>query len=220
MMTHNTIDQEPTVFLVDDDYAVRDALSRLIRSVGLQVECYESATSFLEMYNEKRPGCLVLDVRMPQMSGVELQELLSKRALSLPIIFVSAHGDVEVVVKAMKLGAAEFLQKPVSEEVLLDSIMRCIRRDKEFRDEQSALSIIREHIASLTDREREVMDHFVEGKNTKRVAMELNISPKTVEFHRANILEKTGMDSMVNLVRQVMRLRFADMQSSNDSVSR
>lgn len=203
---------QPTVFVVDDDDAVRDALVRLIRSIGLQAEPYQNAGDFLEAYDQARPGCVILDIRMPQMSGLKLQDVLRERGAELPIIFLTAHGDVQTVVQAMKGGAVEFLEKPVSEQLLLDCVQRSIREDAARRDQRQACSEFDVQLESLTERERQVMELLVAGENTKEVAASLDLSPKTIEYYRVRILDKLEVDSVVQLVRKVMSARTAGTQ--------
>src|SRR5712671_5036519 len=157
-MQNNTHSHQPTVFVVDDDAAVRDALKFLLRSVGHQVETYASALEFLDAYRDDRPGCLVLDIRMPGMSGLELQEQLVGRRAILPIIFITGHGDVPMAVEAMQAGAMDFIQKPFHDQELLDRINQALTKDAEMRQSIKGLNGIRERLASLTQRERQVMN--------------------------------------------------------------
>lgn len=199
--------QDATVFVVDDDDAMSKSVRWLLESVGLRVQTFSSAKKFLEDYDLKEPGCLVLDVRMPGMSGLELQEQLSKREIYLPIIFITGHGDVPMAVKAMKAHAFDFLTKPFNDQTLLDTINQAIKTDVTRRKEYAEFSSIAECIVKLTPRELQVMDLVVEGRLNKVIASELKISPKTVELHRAKIMEKMGVDSVAYLVRQVLIYR-------------
>lgn len=198
---------EPAVFIVDDDAAVRDSLGLLLRSVGLRHESYSSASHFLETYDPARPGCLVLDVRMPGMSGLELQEELQKRHSTLPIIFLTAHGDVPMAVAAVKAGAVDFVQKPFRDQDLIDKIHHAINQDSRIREKLADRRKILSRIDSLTPREREVMDMVVNGKANKVIAIDLGLSQRTVEIHRARVMRKMNADSVSQLVQMVMRAR-------------
>jgi two-component system response regulator FixJ len=198
---------EPAVFIVDDDAAVRDSLGLLLRSVGLRHESYSSASDFLETYDPARPGCLVLDVRMPGMSGLELQEELQKRHSTLPIIFLTAHGDVPMAVAAVKAGAVDFVQKPFRDQDLIDKIHHAINQDSRIREKLADRQKILSRIDSLTPREREVMDMVVDGKANKVIAIDLGLSQRTVEIHRARVMRKMNADSVSQLVQMVMRAR-------------
>jgi RNA polymerase sigma factor (sigma-70 family) len=195
---------EPTVFLVDDDAQVRDALKWLIESVDLKVELYDSAARFLEAFEPNRRGCLVLDVRMPGVSGLELQDQLVATKIGLPIIIITGHGDIQMCVRAFEAGAFAFLEKPVNHQVLLDRIQRAIQHDLEQRGSRSFDADDLEKLEKLTPREREVMDLIVAGKTMKQIAAELGISIPTCSKHRSAILEKIGADNDVELVRFVM----------------
>jgi FixJ family two-component response regulator len=194
---------EPTVFVVDDDSAVRGAISRLLKSVGLKAETYGSAQGFLDGYDSDCPGCLVLDVRMPGMSGLDLQETLIAKRISIPVIIITGHADVPMAVRALKLGALSFIEKPFSDQLLLDSIQQAITEDAKSRRKRANLAVTTERIASLTPREREVMDMVVAGKTNKVIAIELELSQKTVEFHRSNVMKKMGVETVVELVRSL-----------------
>jgi len=200
-------DRAPTVFVVDDDPAVGDSIRLLLRSVGLRSEVYLSGDEFLAAYEADRPGCLVLDIRMPGMSGIEVQERLRELGSTLPIIFVTAHGDVPMAVDAMKAGALDFLEKPFRDQELLDKIRQALDHDARIRDERSAVAEIEERLSTLTPRETEVMELVVAGKSNKRIARELGISRRTVEVHRARVMEKMGVDSVSRLVQLVMRAK-------------
>lgn len=196
----------PTVFIVDDDTAVRDALKFLLRSVGHPVEAFGSAQDFLDAYRDDRPGCLVLDIRMPGMSGLELQEKLVERRSILPIIFITGHGDVPMAVEAMQAGAMDFIQKPFRDQDLLDRINQALEKDAKNRAALGELNLIRERLASLTPREREVMDLVVHGKANKVIAGDLDLSQRTVEIHRARVMEKMQASSLAHLVRMVIEV--------------
>lgn len=200
------INTRPTVFIVDDDTAVRDALKFLLRSVGHPVEAFASAQDFLDAYRDDRPGCLVLDIRMPGMSGLELQEKLVERRSIVPIIFITGHGDVPMAVEAMQAGAMDFIQKPFRDQDLLDRINQALEKDATNRAALGELNVIRERLTSLTPREREVMDLVVHGKANKVIAGDLDLSQRTVEIHRARVMEKMQASSLAHLVRMVIEV--------------
>lgn len=191
----------PTVFIVDDDEAVRTSLSRLVESVGLAAEAFPDAASFLAGYDPQRPGCLLLDIRMPGMTGLELQERLAAGALPLPVIIISAHGDVEAAVRAMKAGAVDFLRKPYDAAVLLERVRAALAQDVAQRRAAAERAAAQAQVALLTPREREVMLHLVAGKTSKQIAYALGLSRKTVDIHRSHIMLKLRVDSVVDLVR-------------------
>jgi two-component system response regulator FixJ len=201
-----TVIAKPTVFVVDDDSAVRDALRFLMRSVGLTVEAFSSAAEFLDAYRDDRAGCLVLDIRMPGMTGLELQDKLIERRSILPIIFITGHGDVPMAVEAMQAGAMDFIQKPFRDQDLLDRIHQAIDKDAKTRQSLGELAAIRMRLASLTPREREVMDLVVHGKANKVIAGDLDLSQRTVEIHRARVMEKMEASSLAHLVRMVLEV--------------
>ena len=192
---------EPTVFLVDDDDAVRDALTTLIGTVGLQVRDYPDAGAFLAAFDPEAIGCLVLDVRMPQVSGLQLQEQLAREGADLPVIVVTGHGDVEVCRRAFRGGAVEFLTKPVDELALLEAIGLGIGTHLTRRVRLAATQQARAALAGLTGREREVLRLMVDGASNKQAARALGISARTVEAHRAGVFGKLGADSLAQLVR-------------------
>jgi FixJ family two-component response regulator len=195
---------ESTVFIVDDDDAVRDSLSMLMKSVGLAAECHAAATEFLEAYDPDRAGCLVLDVRMPGLSGIDLQERLASMHSILPVIFITAHGDVPMAVHAMQAGAVDFIQKPFNDQALLDRVQKAIKRDLKNRALLRRRNEIRERIESLTPREKQVMEMVADGKANKVIAIDLGVSERTVEIHRARVMQKTGAESLPHLVRIVI----------------
>ena len=194
---------QPTVFLVDDDEAIRDSLSFLLQSVGIPCETFASARDFLNAYNDDRPGCLVLDVRMPGMSGLELQETLSRRDIRLPIIIISGHGDVPMAVRAMKAGAIDFIEKPFSGQTLLKHIRQALAQDLRNRRNQERYYAVAGRLALLSPREREVMERVVTGQYNKVIAAELGISISTVEAHRKNMMEKLQAESLTDLIRML-----------------
>ncbi|UCC83133.1 MAG: response regulator transcription factor [Gemmatimonadota bacterium] len=196
---------EPTVFVVDDDPGVLESLKLLLRSVGLAAETFASAHEFLEAYDPEKPGCVVLDVRMPDMSGLELQDRLRALESTLPIIFITAHGDVPMAVKAVKTGAVDFIQKPFRDQELIDRIQHAIEDNARNREQVRELKRYHDRMASLTPRERQVMELVVEGKANKVIASELGLSQRTVEIHRARVMKKMEASSVSSLVQMVMR---------------
>lgn len=199
-------EQPPTIYVVDDDEGVRSSLRFLLKSVGLATRTLASAREFLETYRPRQPGCLVLDVRMPGMSGLELQEQLNLRGAVIPVIFITGHGDVPMAVEAMQHGAFDFLQKPFRDQDLIDRIQRALERDARNRAALAQHDRIRARFASLTPREREVLTLMTLGKANKVMAAELGVSQRTVEIHRARVMEKTGADSLAQLVRMALDL--------------
>ncbi len=191
---------EPVVFIVDDDDAVRRFLSGLIESVELPVEAYASARDFLAAYEPGRPGCLVLDVRMPGMSGLELQRELAERAIDLPVIVLTGHGNVQVAVHAMKAGAVDFVEKPFDNELLLDRIQKAVAESVRADGERVKRNEIANRMRLLSPRERQVLDLVVAGETNKGVARHLDISERTVEIHRANVMRKMRAKSLADLV--------------------
>jgi FixJ family two-component response regulator len=197
----NSVQQ--TVYIIDDDEAVRDALGMLIRSIGLEVKIYESAIAFLEHYEEKNRGCLVLDIRMPLMSGLELQDELISRQSTLPIIFISGHGDIPMAVKAVKKGAMDFFSKPFHDQELLDGIQRALRENLDIYEKAASQNRIASRRATLTKRENQVLTLMTDGVANKVIAIDLNISQRTVEVHRASVMEKMQAKSLAQLVKMV-----------------
>jgi FixJ family two-component response regulator len=191
---------EPTVFVVDDDSAVRGAIARLLKSVGLKAETFGSAQEFLDKYDSEVGGCLVLDVRMPGMSGLDLQEALAEKNISLPIVIITGHADVPMAVRALKMGAVNFIEKPFSDQLLLDSIRKAIQQDTDTRQNRARLGEVNERMALLTRRERQVLEMVVAGKTNKRIAIELDLSKKTVEFHRGNVMKKMDVNTVAELI--------------------
>jgi two-component system response regulator FixJ len=192
------------VFVVDDDQAIRSSLKWLIESVGLVVETYATADEFMNSYYPGRAGCLLLDVRMPGMSGLELQEHFAKNAVNIPIIIITGHGDVPMAVRAMKAGAVDFIEKPFNDELLLESIRNALALDVRQREVQSQRAQIAARLAHLTPREHEVMEMVTEGRSNKEIALNMGVSSKTVEAHRARVMEKMRAGSLAELVRMVM----------------
>jgi len=201
-----TKDDSPVIYLVDDDEAVRDALGMLFRSIGLKHEAYASALDFLERYDRARHSCLVADIRMPGLSGLELQQRLNDEQAEIPIIFITGHGDVPMAVTAMKSGAADFVQKPFRDQDLIDRINKALARDLERRKGRAEQDEIRARIALLTPREREVMERVARGQANKVIAMDLGVSQRTVELHRARVMKKLKMRSVAQLVHAIDRI--------------
>jgi two-component system, LuxR family, response regulator FixJ len=202
-----------TVFVVDDDPAVCKSLETLIRSVGLPAQTFRSAQEFLNGYDPSRRGCLVLDIRMPGMSGLELQRTLRERQMEIPIIIITGHGDVPVAVRALKDGAAEFMEKPFSKQLLLENIREALRKDAERRDHAGKHREVTSKLALLTERERQVMDLVVAGKVSKEIAAQLGLSKKTVDVHRAHVMEKLQVETLAELVERVVTARLAPATS-------
>ncbi|QDT49603.1 Response regulator protein TmoT [Symmachiella dynata] len=202
-----TVDAQATVFIVDDDPAVRGSMSWLLESVDLPVEVCASAQEFLDTYNPAIPGCLVLDIRLPGMGGMELQKELAKRNIHIPIIIVTGHAEVPMAVRAMKAGAVDFIEKPFSDQVLLDCIRTALQRDFESRGDDIRREEIAARIRTLTPREFEVKEKVVEGNSNKMIAAQLGVSRKTVEAHRAGVMKKMKAQSVADLVRMVTEYR-------------
>ena len=193
-----------TVFIVDDDQGIRHAMSLLMKSVGLRHEVYASANEFLEAHNGSENGCLVLDIRMPGMGGLELQDKLIELKSGIPIIFITGHGDIPMAVEAMQKGAVDFIQKPFRDQELLDRIADALDTASKQQSERALKSEVRDRIDALTNREREVLELVVTGKPNKIIAHELGVSQRTIEIHRARVMEKMQARSLAELVR--MRL--------------
>ncbi len=198
-------ERKPTVFVIDDDPAVLDSLVELLESVAHTVAAYTSAAAFLDDFDPKQPGCLVLDVRMPGMSGLDLQVELVRRKALLPIIFITGHGDVPMAVRAMKHGAVEFIQKPLRDQDLLEHIERALADNLAHYRDQKEQHGIQARLHTLTPREREVLDRMVTGKTNKITAHELGISQRTVEIHRAAVMEKMQVRTLAELVDLMLR---------------
>jgi two-component system response regulator FixJ len=193
-----------TVFVVDDDEAVRNSLKLLLKSAGLTAQTFVSGQEFLASYDASQPGCILLDVRMPGLSGLDMQHELSLRGASIPVIFITGHGDIPMAVEAMQHGAFDFLQKPFRDSDLLERLQRALARDAEIRGRLRHTDRIRERLASLSPREREVLDLVTRGKANKMVAGDLGVSQRTVEIHRAHVMQKMEANSLAELVRMMM----------------
>ena len=203
-------DSQPTVFVVDDDEPVRDAIGMLLETVGINYESFPSAQEFLDAYDPPRGGCLVLDIRMPAMSGLELQQKLVEMRAPIPVVFITGHGDVPMAVEAMKRGAVDFIRKPFRDQELLDRINEALAVDAGQRAELANLEQIRARVDSLTPRELEVFHRVAAGQANKVVAIELGISERTVEIHRSQVMQKMGARSLADLVRMKLTLERAE----------
>jgi len=206
---------EPTVFIIDDDPSARRGLTRLARAAGLNVESFASGAEFLASEHHTGPGCIVLDVQMPEMTGPELQEELAKADYSMPIVFLSAHADVPIAAGAMKKGAVDFLTKPVDAEDLLAAIEESLAQDAENRARRVEIASIRELIENLTPREHEVMTYVITGMLNKQIAAALEISEETVKIHRARVMQKLGVVSVAELVRLCERAGVEPAETSS-----
>ncbi len=200
----------PLVYVVDDDDAIRDSLSLLLQSIGIEHAVFSSANDFLEAYDRDQHACLVTDIRMPGLSGLELQQRLNEERAYIPVIFITGHGDVPMAVNAMKSGAADFIQKPFRDQDLLDRIQRALQRDSETRQSRVEERVIRARLALLTPRETEVMQRVVKGHANKVIAMDLGVSQRTVELHRARVMHKLKMRSLADLVSAIGKLNEID----------
>ena len=197
---------EATVFVVDDDEAVRKGLRLLLKSVSINTKTFASAQEFLDAYDPSEPGCMVLDVRMPGMSGLDLQTHLKEEGIEIPIVIITGHGDVPMAVRAVKMGAVDLIEKPFRDQVLLECVQRAITLDRKQRKDRAERAAIEERLSRLTPRERQIMSMVVDGKANKVIARELGLSQKTVEFHRAHVMAKTAAGSVAELVRLALRI--------------
>ena len=200
-------DAETRVFIVDDEEPVRDSIGLLLRSVGLRSLGFPDARAFLEAYRPEQPGCLVLDIRMPRMSGLELQQELNRRGWGIPVIFITGHGDVPMAVEAMRAGAVDFLQKPFKDDELIRRVQKALDQDDRLREQLSGLEQVRARFEGLTPREREIARRLVAGAANKVIAIELALSERTVELHRAHIMQKMEARGLAQLVQMLMRLQ-------------
>ncbi|UVT15876.1 MAG: response regulator transcription factor [Nitrospira sp.] len=204
---------KPTIFVIDDDLSIREALARLIGSVGWQVQTFQSAQEFLQAWECDAPGCLILDVRLTGLSGLDLQRSLADRKSLLPIIFLTGHGNIPMSVRAMKAGAVEFLTKPCQEQDLLDAIQQAVDRDRAARDHGKELAALRVRYDLLTPREREVMELVVSGLLNKQIAATLKVSEVTIKVHRGQIMKKMQATSLANLVTLADKLKQSVLKS-------
>jgi FixJ family two-component response regulator len=202
-------ENRPTVFVVDDDASMREALKNLFRSVGLDVETFGAAQEFLSGRRSEAPGCLVLDVRLPGLSGLDLQRQLTDADIEMPIVFITGHGDVQMSVRAMKAGAVEFLTKPFRDQDLLDAVQQAIDRDRATREQRAQIAELCERYESLSPREQEVMGLVVGGLLNKQIAGKLGISEATVKMHRGNLMRKMHADSLAGLIEIAQKLTFS-----------
>ena len=199
----------PTVFIVDDDRSMRQAIQDLVESVGLRAEAFATGQDFLGKPLSGSPSCLVLDVRLPQLSGLDFQRQLAETGVQIPIIFITAHGDIPMSVRALKSGAVEFLTKPFRDQDLLDAIQQALQRDSAAREQQTEIHELKQRYQSLTVREREVMTLVVSGMLNKQIASEIGASEATVKIHRGHVMEKMGAGSLVELVRMADKLKIS-----------
>jgi len=198
--------RKPVIYIVDDDDGMRRALTVLMTTVGYQPVAFARPAEFLSNYDANQAGCLVLDVRMPEMSGLEVQQQLNRSGALIPVILITGHGDIPMAVQAMKDGAFDFLQKPFRDQELLDRINAALKQDAQNRESVDRLADLRQRAESLTPREREVMGHVVDGKANKVIAIDLGLSERTVEIHRANVMEKMAARSVAHLVKMHLTL--------------
>lgn len=201
------MDEKPVIYVVDDDPSVLKSLERLLRSVCYDVKTFSSAPEFLNFQHADAPGCLILDVRMPELSGLELQDRLAQREISFPVIFITGHGTVPMSVRAMKAGAVDFLQKPFLERDLLDVVASSVAADRATKHDQLEQKKLRELLDTLTPREYEVFRFLLTGMLNKQIAFDLRTSEKTIKVHRARVMKKLGADSLPDLVRFAQRLK-------------
>ena len=190
----------PTVFIVDDDDAVRNSVEALLSSIDIQNRAFNNVQSFLDSYTPDQPGCLVLDVRLPQFSGLELQEYLQRQNIQIPIIFLSGHSTVSMAVRTLKAGAIDFIKKPFDDQILLDSIQRALELDRRKRADEVWRQNVLRYLGQLSRREEEVLRLLIQGKANKVIAHEMGLSTKTIETHRAHIMRKLGVNSLAGLV--------------------
>jgi FixJ family two-component response regulator len=206
----------PTVFIVDDDPAVRDSLALLIMAQGMRTVTFANAMEFLEGYTEGEVGCLVLDIRMPQITGLALQEKLVERGLSIPIVFITGHGDIEQCRRAFQSGAIDFLTKPIDQNRLIDSLRKGIRMSIDQLQQDEETQEVMMQLDRISGREREVLELVADGLSSKEIARQLDLSPRTIEVHRANLFSKLGVDSLADLIRFYLKALEATGKKRND----
>ncbi|NWK79565.1 MULTISPECIES: response regulator transcription factor [Aquitalea] len=206
----------PTVFIVDDDPAVRDSLALLIMAQGMRTVTFASAMEFLETYTEGEIGCMVLDIRMPQITGLALQEKLVERGLSIPIVFITGHGDIEQCRRAFQSGAIDFLTKPIDQNRLIDSLRKGIRLSIQQQQQDEETQEVMNQLARISGREREVLELVADGLSSKEIARQLDLSPRTIEVHRANLFSKLGVDSLADLIRFYLKALEATGKKRSD----
>ena len=207
---------DAVVFIVDDDPLIRDALEQLVRSVGITVVVFPSAQAFLDAELPDRPGCLVSDIRMPELSGLDLQDELNRKGITIPIIFMTGHGTVPMSVRAMKSGALDFIEKPFEDQELLDAINRAIKQSRMVKKKEAERDVIEQHLNLLTSREHEILTLVIAGMLNKQIAYDLGMSENTVKTHRARIMRKMSVNSLAELVRSTEKI---NLQPKNDSIS-
>jgi two-component system, LuxR family, response regulator FixJ len=213
-------ERSPLICVVDDDAAARTSLRLLLKSLGLAATAYDSAAAFLASYDPEQPGCLLLDIRMPGMSGLELQQEINRRNILAPIIFITGHGDVPMAVEAMQHGAFDFLQKPFRDQELLDRVQRAIAKDRSIREQLRGHEVLRQRLDSLTEREHDVLDLVAGGAPNKIIAHKLGISQRTVEIHRSRVMEKMGAESLAQLVHMTMAVGASRSEPKETSAPR
>ena len=207
---------DAVVFIVDDDPLIRDALEQLVRSVGITVVVFPSAQAFLDAELPDRPGCLVSDIRMPELSGLDLQDELNRKGITIPIIFMTGHGTVPMSVRAMKSGALDFIEKPFEDQELLDAINRAIKQSRMVKKKEAERDVIEQHINLLTSREHEILTLVIAGMLNKQIAYDLGMSENTVKTHRARIMRKMSVNSLAELVRSTEKIGLQPKRHSVD----
>ncbi len=200
----STMQPEPIIYVIDDDEAVRESLEFLLKTAGLAVRSFDSAQSFLDVLPEIRSGCIITDVRMPEITGIDLLRRVKEMGLDIPVIVITGHGDITLAVEAMKIGAVDFLEKPFDDDTLLDAVRASLTRTVSTAQRNAELSEIHDRLAALSNRERQVLEGLVAGKANKVIAFDLGISPRTVEIYRANLMTKMQANSLSDLVRMAM----------------